>query len=50
MVKVEKADGSTGMIEQSTPQKALAIRFKRILKTFTLDGEESYVFEKKKDE
>ena len=50
MVKVEKADGSPGMIEQSTPQKALAIRFKRILKTFTLDGEESYVFEKKKDE
>lgn len=50
MVQVEKADGSPGMIEQSTPQKALAIRFKKILKTFVLNGEESYVFEKKKDE
>ena len=50
MVKVEKADGSPGTIEQSTPQKALAIRFKKILKTFVVNGEETYTFEKKKDE
>lgn len=38
------------MVEKSKPNKALAIRFKKILRTFETNGEERYVFEKKKDE
>lgn len=50
MVQVESAEGAPQMIEKSRPEMALAIRFKRILQTFTEDGEEKYVFEKQKDE
>ena len=50
MVQVEDSDGSPSMVEKSKPNKALAIRFKKILRTFETNGKETYVFEKKKDE
>lgn len=49
-VQVEDSDGTEHLVEKSKPNKALAIRFKKILKTFGTDEEEKYVFEKKKDE
>ena len=50
MVQVENSEGGQQMVEKSKPNKALALRFKRILKTFEAGGEERYVFEKRKDE
>ena len=50
MVQVENSDGGQQMVEKSKPNKALAIRFKRILRTDEAGGEEIYTFEKKKDE
>lgn len=50
LVQVEKSDGAPETVEKSKPNKALAIRFKRILKTFVNNGEETYVCEKKRDE
>lgn len=50
LVQVEKSDGAPETVEKSKPNKALAIRFKKILKTFVTNDEEEYVFEKKKDE
>lgn len=49
MVQVEQSDGSPQMVERSKPEKALAIRFKKILQTYNDDGEERYIFEKEKD-
>ena len=49
-VQVEDSDGEEHLVEKSKPNKALAIRFKKILKTFGTDDDEKYVFEKKKDE
>ena len=34
MVQIEASDGEQRMVEKSKPNKALAIRFKKILKTF----------------
>ena len=50
MVQIENSEGGQQMVEKSKPNKALAIRFKRILRTFESGGEEQYIFEKKKDE
>lgn len=50
MVQVENSEGCQQMVEKSKPNKALAIRFKRILRTSEVGGEEIYTFEKKKDE
>ena len=50
MVQVENSEGGPQYLERSKPNKALAIRFKKILRTFESDGGETYVFEKKKDE
>ena len=50
MVQVENSGGGPQMVEKCRPNKALAIRFKKILRTFEMNGEEQYVFEKKKDE
>lgn len=50
MVQVESSEGGQQMVERSKPNKALAIRFKRILRTSEVGGEEIYTFEKKKDE
>lgn len=50
MVQVENSEGSQQMVEKSSPNKALAIRFKRILRTTEVGGDEIYTFEKKKDE
>ena len=41
MVQVENSEGGQQMVERSKPNKALAIRFKRILKTIEAGGEES---------
>ena len=49
MVQVENSEGGQQMVERSKPNKALAIRFKRILKTTEAGGEETYTFEKKRD-
>ena len=50
MVQVENSEGGQQMVEKSKPNKALAIRFKRILRTSEVGGEEIYTCEKKKDE
>lgn len=50
LVQVENSEGGQQMVEKSKPNKALAIRFKRILRTSEVGGEEIYTFEKKKDE
>ena len=50
LVQVETSDGAPETVEKTKPNKALAIRFKRILRTFTAGDEETYVFEKRKDE
>lgn len=50
MVQVESSDGGQEMVQKSKPNKALAVRFKRILRTSVVNGEEIYTFEKKKDE
>lgn len=49
------SSGNQQEISRSVPSKALAIRFKKILKTFTTTGingedNESYLFQKKLDE
>ena len=49
IVQVEQSDGSPGTVEKTKPEKALAIRFKKILQTYNDDGEEKYIFEKEKD-
>ena len=49
VVQVEQSDGSPQMVERSKPEKALAIRFKKILQTYNDDGEEKYLFEKEKE-
>ncbi len=49
-VEIENSVGGKEFVEKTKPNKALAIRFKRILTTSISDGEEIYTFEKKKDE
>lgn len=50
MVQIENSDGGQKLVEKTKPQKALAIKFKRILRTFENDDGEHYIFEKKKDD
>lgn len=50
MVQVETSEGGQQMVEKAKPLKALAIRFKKILKTFETEEGEQYIFEKRKDE
>lgn len=50
LVQVESSAGDRQMMPKTKPNKTLAIRFKRILKTFVTNDEERYVFEKKKDD
>lgn len=50
MVQLENSEGGQQYLERSKPNKALAIRFKKILRTFESEGAETYVFEKTKDE
>ena len=48
-VNIPDSDGNNQEITKTVAGKVLAIRFKRITKTFEMGDEESYVFEKKKD-
>lgn len=50
LVQVEQADGEPQVVERSRPEKALAIRFKKISQTYNDGGEERYLFEKEKEE
>ena len=50
LVQVENSDGQQETVEKTRANAALAIRFKKILRTFEQGGEETYVFEKRKDE
>lgn len=50
MVQVENTGGGQQYLEKSKPNKALAIRFKKILKTFESENGDTYQFEKKRDE
>lgn len=49
-VQMEDSQGNERYVEKAKPNKALAIRFKKILRTFVRNDEEKYIFEKKKDE
>lgn len=50
MVQVKNSEGHIETVSKKKPNKALAIRFKRILRTSEVGGEEIYTFEKKRDE
>ena len=49
-VSIPDSEGNDQQITKTVPGKVIAIRFKKIVKTFEMNGEESYVFEKKKDQ
>lgn len=49
-VQVESSEGHQDVVSKSKPSQAMAIRFKKILRTFETDDGERYVFEKKRDE
>lgn len=48
-VTIPDGEGVMQDITKVVPGKVLALRFRKIVKTFILDGEEKYVFEKVKD-
>ncbi len=48
-VTIPDGEGIMQDITKVVPGKVLALRFRKIVKTFILDGEEKYVFEKVKD-
>lgn len=48
-VSVPASDGKIEEMTKVVPGKVLAIRFKKITKTFEMGDEERYVFEKKRD-
>lgn len=50
LVQIETSQGAQQTVPQSKPNKALAIRFKRILRTSVVGGEEIYDYEKRRDE
>ncbi len=50
LMAMEDSHGNERYVDKAKPNKALAIRFKKILKTHITNDEERYVFEKRKDE
>ncbi len=48
-VNVPDYEGNNQEVTKTVPGKVLALRFRKIIKTFEMGDDERYVFEKKKD-